>query len=572
MRTLIARAMLVAPLLVAASSASAQDCLFNDGFDDVVSPCASLRGCPVPVPNPAAAAQIDTLRQQPDGATDGAINGALVTYRTPAIGGDPAGFFLQATRPGPALFVAVDPASLVPPPQAGDVVNLRVTQLATALGQRRATAVADFGVTGTGALVQCLVQDLTNATDVVTNIAGYESEVIRLSGVVTGAFSAAGSGFEAAQVATPAILSEPNLRLRLPITVRDSIDLVTTCTFDLGATPLWRANAVAQPTARLASEIALAGCPAPVVVGAASTSAMSARVDFSRRIAPTSVSPSGSQFPIDQGLAATSALVNGRSVTIGTTPQQVGITYNVSAISTITDTQGTPIGLPNSAQFAAFAPRAVARINELNANIASGCDLVELRVVTAGTMAGMRLGERTADVLTFAPFQVQVNDVVIVHFNGGSATCNPGSATSETTSVTEQPAATFTGNFDSAFDWHVADTGITNTDNVLTLYAADGTIMDAVFVSDDPTGTAAADTEAQAAIVAAATQWQVVGGGIPPGGFIDDAFNANAVQDLNGTATTRAGLSIQRTNNLDTNDVQNWGMANSTFGLQNAGQ
>lgn len=571
MRTLIARAVFVASLLAAASGVSAQDCLFNDGFDNVVNPCASVRGCPVPVPNAAAAAQIDALRQQPDGATSGTIDGALVTYRTAAIGNDPAGFFVQATQPGPALFIAVDPASLVPPPQVGDVVSLRVTQLATALGQRRATAVADFGVTGNGGLVQCLVQDLTNATDVVTNVAGYESEVIRLSGVVSGAFGAAGSGFQSAQVATPAILGEPNLRLRVPIAVRDSIDLVSNCAFDLGATPLWRTNAVANPIARLAGELALAGCPAPVVIGATSTGTTTARVDFSRLIAPASVSPTGNQFPIDQGLAATSALVSGRSVTIGTTPQQVGLTYTVSALSTITDTQGTPISLPNSAQFAAFAPLAVARINEINANIAGACDLVELRVTTAGTMNGLRLGERTADVLTFAAFQVQANDIVIVHFNGSNATCNPGNATSES-SVAQQPAATFPGNFDSAFDWHVADTGITNTDNVLTLYAADGTIMDAVFVSDDPTGTAAADTEAQAAIVAAATQWQAVGGGIPPGGFIDDAFNANAVQDLNGTSTTRAGLSIQRTNNLDTNDVQNWGMANSTFGLQNAGQ
>ena len=38
-------------------------------------------------------------------------------------------------------------------------------------------------------------------------------------------------------------------------------------------------------------------------------------------------------------------------------------------------------------------------------------------------------------------------------------------------------------------------------------------------------------------------------------GFVDDAFNANAVQDLNGTAIDRIGISIQRSSNVDSNDL-----------------
>src|SRR5690242_540777 len=54
-----------------------------------------------------------------------AIRGATVTYEKPQIGNpsnDPAGFTIQAVRPGPALFVAVDPATLTPIPAVGDVV------------------------------------------------------------------------------------------------------------------------------------------------------------------------------------------------------------------------------------------------------------------------------------------------------------------------------------------------------------------------------------------------------------------------------------------------------------------
>ncbi len=558
--------------LPAYASAGTADCTFVDGFEAPTNSCAFSRGCPVPVPNPAAASQIDSVRQLADGPADAAIAGAMVTYRTPAIGTDPAGFFLQASQAGPALFVAVDPATLVPAPEPGDVVDLRVTQLATTASQRRATSISAWSVTGNGGRVDCLVQDVTAASDLVSNLGAYESEIVRLGGVVTGALQPAGAGFEAATIDTVGIIGNSSLRLRMPSVVRDALDVATGCAFVVAATPLWRNNLVAQPSAWAPGDLSLAGCPAPVVLAAFATSANTARVDFSRRIAPDSVNTNGSQFAIDQGLAATSAIVSGRSVVIGTTPQAIGTTYTATVAGTVTDLEGTPVVTPNAAMFSAFAVGASVRVNELNANIVSGCDLVELHVTSGGSMQGIKLRERTLEVLSFPAFNVQAYDRVVVHFNGNSTTCNPGGATSETSGVTQQPNGTFQFNYDTAFDWHIPDAGVTNTDNVITLYAADGSIMDAVFVSDDPTGTAAADTETQAAAVAAAGQWEQLSGGIPPGGFIDDAFNANAVQDLNGTSADRNGLTIQRTNTIDSNNTQNWGMAAATFGLANSGQ
>ena len=160
-----------------------------------------------------------------------------------------------------------------------------------------------------------------------------------------------------------------------------------------------------------------------------------------------------------------------------------------------------------------------------------------------------------------------------------SAICNPNTATQETTSVTEQAAASFAGNYDTAFDFWSTDGGLTNTDNVFTLYDNVNNIMDAVLTSDDATGTAAAASETQAALVADAMQWQIVGGGVPTGGFVDDNFSANAALDLNGTGTDATGSSIQRLDNTDDNDKNDWNSADGTvtlqaqtWGLINAGQ
>jgi hypothetical protein len=167
---------------------------------------------------------------------------------------------------------------------------------------------------------------------------------------------------------------------------------------------------------------------------------------------------------------------------------------------------------------------------------------------------------------------VATNDIIVVHMNIGLATCNSAGATSETTAKDEQPSASFPENYDTAWDVWSTDTGLTNTDNVFTLYDGLGAILDAVFASDDPTGTAAAATETQAAAVAAANQWQMVGGGVPANGFVDDDFNAWAAQDLNGTGTDATGDTIQRNTDADSNDKSDWVQAAESWGALNSGQ
>jgi hypothetical protein len=84
----------------------------------------------------ATSAQIEAVRDAAGGPTDLPIDDAIVTYVKADIGDDHPGFFLQAEPTGPAIFVRVDPATLTPPAEPGQVVDLRVTDTTTLQGRR----------------------------------------------------------------------------------------------------------------------------------------------------------------------------------------------------------------------------------------------------------------------------------------------------------------------------------------------------------------------------------------------------------------------------------------------------
>lgn len=541
---------------------------------------------------PTASEWIQFARQAADGTgLTLPIMGATVTYIKPVGGNptnDPAGFTIQAAQNGPALMVAVDPAMLTPVPVVGDVVSFTITTKTTVAMQPRATAISGFTRSAQGANVGALAQTLTAATDLVTALDSYDSEILDISGTIAGAFATAGSGFEAAQVTTTGMpTASASFVLRVPTTVRDANDMAMGCTFTLDNTPMHRFNAAAQLSAFTTADFMLTNCPAPVVMAAVALSATSVRVTFSRNIAPGSVNVNGSQFTIDNGLTVAAASVSGRTVTLTTTPQLSNTMYTVTVANTVTDLQGTMLGTPNTAMFAGFLTLAVVKINEINANVTdtgppniANCDLVELRVISGGAIGGFKLQERTGGSgelsFTFPAMNVATNDIIVVHINAG-ATCNPGTAANETLGVAQQPRATFGANFDGAYDFYATDNGLTSTDNTFTLFDNTNAIIDCVLTSDDVTGTAAAASETSAATCAAASQWQMVGGGIPTGGFVDDNYSAHAAQDLNGTANNWAGTTMQRLDNTDDNDKNDWNngadiVRANTWGAINAGQ
>jgi hypothetical protein len=218
----------------------------------------------------------------------------------------------------------------------------------------------------------------------------------------------------------------------------------------------------------------------------------------------------------------------------------------------------------------------VLRINEVNAN-ATNCDLVELRAIAGGELTGLRLVEREDIVFTFPAMTVAPGALIVVHFGAGaSGPCSNGISDNETASPTQFPNATYPGNYDGAYDLFTTDASLTATNNVISVMRTT-TVIDGVLLASGATGESAGDSEDQAAVLVAQSQWQMVGGGTPTGGFIDDNFSAHAALDLDAGGTTPAGVSIQRLDNTDDNDKADWNNATvtvqpSTWGALNLGQ
>ncbi|MEZ4392769.1 MAG: hypothetical protein R3A48_16890 [Polyangiales bacterium] len=241
-------------------------------------------------PMDGGAPSLAAVRAAITGANPVTLNVALselvvtrVVAATPGADGgvsanDPAGFFVQSGMTGPAVFVAVDPASLTPAPQAGDRVSFTATQGRVAAGAKWITAVGSFMRAGSGADLGALTQNLSAAGDLVTNLEGYESELVRVDGAVSGGFASAGTGFESAQITTAGIsMAVAGLRLRVPSALRMARDLRQGCTFRVTA-PLWRFNAQAQVHAWEAGDLTDVNCPPVVDAGAPDAGALDAGV------------------------------------------------------------------------------------------------------------------------------------------------------------------------------------------------------------------------------------------------------------------------------------------------------
>lgn len=351
--------------------------------------------CVTPATPPAtASAQIAAVRAAADGAIDPAlpIQGALVTYKRPLVGTDVAGFFIQAEQTGPAIFVAMDPDALTPVPQVGDRVDMNVLSVATVGGLKQINLMTDFAVLSSGHPIAPLAQDVSAATDLVSNLDGYESEVVRIdSATVLASFGGAGTGFVSAQISTTGYPAGDNMKLRIPDTLRASMDLEQNCVVTLNFGPMWRFNAQAQPAA-YGSELS-ATCPAPVMLAASANDGTHVKVNFSRQILPSSVNADGSQFAIT-GLAVSAATVDGNVVTLTTDAQAPGITYSLSAAGTLTDLLGTPVVTPNSADFTGYQPAPTGlKINEVDYDQpgTDGAEFIELynNGTTAVPLAGL---------------------------------------------------------------------------------------------------------------------------------------------------------------------------------------
>ncbi|WNG61159.1 hypothetical protein F0U59_45445 [Archangium gephyra] len=291
-------------------------------------------------------AQIATVRGRANGAINDPIDGALVTYTKPVTGtasSDPAGFFLQSEKNGPAIFVAVDPTTIGRGIEVGDRVRFRATDKRTlSSGVVYISKFESWVIYKSRESVEPFLNDVSNV-DLVANLNDYESELISVTGTVSGPFAAAGTGNVSANFMTlgnPA--NDGNIKLRLTTEVADTLDVTQGCSVTTEA-PLWRFTAQAQPSAWATSDLTVLSCPGPQATGATATGETSVTVNFDRKLDPASVLANGSQFTFDNGLVATAATVSGRQVQLTTSAQVPGRTYKVTVASSVKDTRGSGV-------------------------------------------------------------------------------------------------------------------------------------------------------------------------------------------------------------------------------------
>lgn len=316
---------------------------------------AAACGSEKPVePEPTPSEQIAEARGAPDGATFVVVTNVIVTFVKPAVGADPAGFFVQAARLGPALFIAVDPATLSPVPIIGDEVSFTITNMGTTAGLRQAAGITGFQRTSEANSIGGFVQNVSNRGDLVSNVTAYESEIVSVSGTATSALGAAGTGFQQASFSTAGLAADPSLKLRLPTTLATALDLASGCLVTLDLVPMWRNGTTAQLSAWTSFDIIVSSCPAPNVGGSEAMSSTTVDVRFDRLIEPGSVVADGNQFTVP-GLTVSGATVFRKTVTLTTTTQTPGLSYTITVAGTVNDTYGTALNpAANTTTFTGF--------------------------------------------------------------------------------------------------------------------------------------------------------------------------------------------------------------------------
>ncbi|MFY0571408.1 chitobiase/beta-hexosaminidase C-terminal domain-containing protein [Archangium lansingense] len=525
--------------------------------------------------NPAdISANIAAIRSQPDGTINHPVPYALVTYTKPLTGtaaNDPAGFFIQGEQNGPAVFVAVDPATLTPVPAAGDRVTLIATERATSGGMVRVTKIdtASFTVHSTGESVDFLRNDVSNVDLATNGGADYESELITLTGTVSSVFAAASTGNVSANIVTLGNTANSNgLKLRITTAVQDELDVVQNCSVTTSA-PMWRfvnaTNNQAQPSAWATSDLTIHSCPAPKVTSATATSSTSVVVNFDRHVDPASVLANGSQFTITNGLVASAATVTGRQVQLTTSTQVGGTGYTVTVASSVKDTAGGGVdAAANNANFNGYRVPARLLINEMNPNISGGKDLIELLVVQAGIVENMTLvADGTSTPLATLPnITVAAGDIIVVHLTPAAGDL------SETTGKAQYPA---TYNYDTAWDVVGSATGLGAASNrVIRMKDAAGNTQDAVpFVAPGQTTT---QYPGQLQAIQAEGLWLPANCGGAPCTYTTAPTAVEVGVIWSGLASSTTGKSMQRlAGGVDTNQASDWSSssASSSFGLPN---
>lgn len=213
-------------------------------------------------------------------------------------------------------------------------------------------------------------------------------------------------------------------------------------------------------------------------------------------------------------------------------------------------------------------------INEVNPNIGSSRDLIELLVKKSGQLRGFTIeqGLSSSVILATLPaLKVSAGDIIVVHLNP-DATLNGDAFVSETQSIGQCPNSMYPANYDGAWDVHGGTTGITFTNRVLVIRDSLGNIQDAVPFTNGGSTPSAFPPDLQN--IQAQSLWLPANcGGVNCDYTSTPGAQAISVSWLNA-GTTRTGNSVQRKYSTDANINTDWTSAptSPTFGALNAGQ
>ncbi len=245
------------------------------------------------------------------------VRAAVVTFVRPAIGSEPAGFFLQNLPDGPAVFVTAD-LGLSPAVRQGEVLDFDATGVADLGGMRVVTSVTEASELplrrSTLADVGALERDVSGVGGLGDEPAMFAGELV--SAVVTlEAFeSSTVDGFDVFGASTEASSSEA-LGFRAPFGVAARLGLdgprAVGCEVRVGPLPVWRATdegadrlffSSYDPTgAFMTRRFEILSCPSPRFVSASPTGPTELRLEFSRPLYEPGVTASAFRIETPDG-------------------------------------------------------------------------------------------------------------------------------------------------------------------------------------------------------------------------------------------------------------------------------
>jgi hypothetical protein len=228
-------------------------------------------------------------------------------------------------------------------------------------------------------------------------------------------------------------------------------------------------------------------------------------------------------------------------------------------------------GTANTATFRGYRTPAVLRITEVQPNMPSNGDLVELVAVSAGTVDGfvlqqdLTVGTPVVPLATFPNATVAAGDIIVVHMTP------PAGYASETTARDQFPQSGTSINYDTAWDFGGLAAGITFSSRLVVVKDNVGTIQDGVpFARTNATPPGAFPGNLQA--LQAVGQWLPADCGGTPCTLTSTPTALDVSADWTtvptGTVTT-ASNTVRRVSATDTNTKDDWAVGASSWGLPN---